>query len=29
MLGRSGACSRRSVRRTKLEKWQLSCQVAH
>jgi hypothetical protein len=29
MLGRSGACSRRAVRRTKLEKWQQSCQVAH
>jgi hypothetical protein len=28
MLGRSGACSRRAVRRTKLEKWQQSCQVA-
>jgi len=29
MLGRSGACSRRSVRRTKLEKWPQSCQVTH
>lgn len=28
-LGRSGAYARRAVRRTKLEKWQQSCQVAH
>lgn len=29
MLSRSGACTRRAVRRTKLEKWQQSCQVTH
>jgi len=28
-LGRSGACTRRPVRRTMIEKWQRSCQVTH
>jgi len=28
-LGRSGACSRRAVRRTKPDKWRQSCQVTH
>jgi hypothetical protein len=28
-LGRSGACTRRPIRRTMIEKWQRSCQVTH
>jgi hypothetical protein len=28
-LGRSGACTRRPIRRTIFEKWRQSCQVAH
>jgi hypothetical protein len=28
-LGRSGACTRRPVRRTIIEKWQQSCQMTH
>ena len=29
MLARSGASTRRAVRRTKIEKWRQSCQVTH